>query len=163
MATTLYTNFFHLDWLPLTISTNSLLTIPSLGYLTTPTKKQTQTKRKTITTKCLLAKQIQQTYPNRQNRSGKYHNIHIPKLTKAYCNTTKLRTMPFTNKRLHTKDIEDELSCHESAIEAAASVLHEMSSTSVEQGDKNKMDLILDKLEKLDLIPTHSSADIKSL
>ena len=39
---------------------------------------------------------------------------------------------------------------HESAIETAASVLREMSATSVEQGDKNKMDIILDKLEKLD-------------
>ena len=33
----------------------------------------------------------------------KYHNIHIPKLTKAYCNTTKLHTMLLTNKKLHPK------------------------------------------------------------
>ena len=63
----------------------------------------------------------------------------------------------------HIKDVEDELSCHESAIETAASVLHEMSVTSVEQGDKNKMDIILNKLEKLDLMATHTAADIKSL
>ena len=65
------------------------------------------------------------------------------------------------NKRI--KDLEDELSCHESAIETAASVLCEMSATSAEQGDKNKMDIILDKLEKLDLMATHTAADIKSL
>ena len=35
----------------------------------------------------------------------KYHNIHIPKLTKAYCNTTKLHTMLLTNKLLHSKII----------------------------------------------------------
>lgn len=52
---------------------------------------------------------------------------------------------------------------HESAIETAASVLREMSATSVEQGDKNKMDIIHDKLEKLDLMATHTAADIKSL
>ena len=33
--------------LPSTIPTNSLLTIPSLGYLTTPTVNEQQTKRKT--------------------------------------------------------------------------------------------------------------------
>ena len=40
------------------------------------------------------------------------------------------------NKRI--KDVEDELSCHESAIETTASVLREMSATSVEQGDKKQ-------------------------
>ena len=33
----------------------------------------------------------------------KYHNMHIPKLTKAYCNTTKLHTMLLTNNLLHSK------------------------------------------------------------
>ena len=33
----------------------------------------------------------------------KYHNLRIPKLTKAYCNTTKLHTMLLTNKMLHSK------------------------------------------------------------
>ena len=33
----------------------------------------------------------------------KYHNLHIPKLTKAYCNTTKLHSMLLTNKILHSK------------------------------------------------------------
>lgn len=33
----------------------------------------------------------------------KYHNMHIPKLTKAYSNTTKLHTMLLTNKLLHSK------------------------------------------------------------
>ena len=33
----------------------------------------------------------------------KYHNKHIPKLTKAYCNSTKLHTLLLTNKTLHTK------------------------------------------------------------
>ena len=65
------------------------------------------------------------------------------------------------NKRI--KDVEDELNCHESAIETAASVLREMSVTSVEQDDKIKMDIILNKLEKLDLMATHTAADIKSL
>ena len=37
----------------------------------------------------------------------KYHNIHIPQLTKAYCNTTKLHTMLLTNKRLHSKIIQN--------------------------------------------------------
>ena len=36
----------------------------------------------------------------------KYHNMHIPKLTKAYCNTTKLHTMLLTNKLLHSKIIK---------------------------------------------------------
>ena len=35
----------------------------------------------------------------------KYHNMHIPKLTKAYCNTTKLHTLLLTNKLLHSKII----------------------------------------------------------
>ena len=68
-----------------------------------------------------------------------------------------------------TKDVCEVTVCevtgirHESAIETAASVLREMSATSVEQGDKNKMDIILDKLEKLDLMATHTAADIRSL
>ena len=33
----------------------------------------------------------------------KYHNLHIPKLTKAYYNTTKLHSMLLTNKILHSK------------------------------------------------------------
>ena len=33
----------------------------------------------------------------------KYHNMHIPKLTKAYSNTTKLHTILLTNKLLHSK------------------------------------------------------------
>ena len=33
----------------------------------------------------------------------KYHNLRIPKLSKAYCNTTKLHTMLLTNKSLHNK------------------------------------------------------------
>ena len=33
----------------------------------------------------------------------KYHNMYIPKLTKAYCNTKKLHTMLLTNKLLHSK------------------------------------------------------------
>ena len=33
----------------------------------------------------------------------KYHNNHIPKLTKAYCNSTKLHTLLLTNKMLHCK------------------------------------------------------------
>ena len=33
----------------------------------------------------------------------KYRNLHIPKLTKAYCNTTKLHSMLLTNKILHSK------------------------------------------------------------
>ena len=33
----------------------------------------------------------------------KYHNLHIPKLSKAYCNTTKLHSMLLTNKTLHSK------------------------------------------------------------
>jgi len=33
----------------------------------------------------------------------KYHNMHIPKLTKAYCNSKKLFTMLLTNKSLHQK------------------------------------------------------------
>ena len=33
----------------------------------------------------------------------KYHNNHIPKLTKAYCNSTKLHTLLLTNKMLHRK------------------------------------------------------------
>ena len=35
----------------------------------------------------------------------KYHNMHIPKLTKAYCNNTKLHTLLLTNKLLHSKII----------------------------------------------------------
>ena len=33
----------------------------------------------------------------------KYHNPHIPKLSKAYCNSTKLHTLLLTNKMLHHK------------------------------------------------------------
>ena len=33
----------------------------------------------------------------------KYHNLHIPKLTIAYCNTTKLHSMLLINKILHSK------------------------------------------------------------
>jgi hypothetical protein len=33
----------------------------------------------------------------------KYHNKHIPKLTKTYCNSTKLHTILLTNKTLHAK------------------------------------------------------------
>ena len=33
----------------------------------------------------------------------KYHNIHLPKLSKAYCNFTKLHTLLLTNKIMHSK------------------------------------------------------------
>ena len=33
----------------------------------------------------------------------KYHNNHIPKLSKAYCNSTKLHTLLLTNRELHRK------------------------------------------------------------
>ena len=33
----------------------------------------------------------------------KYHNIHLPKLSKAYCNSTKLHTLLLTNKIMHSK------------------------------------------------------------
>jgi hypothetical protein len=33
----------------------------------------------------------------------KYHNKRIPKLTKTYCNSTKLHTLLLTNKQLHNK------------------------------------------------------------
>ena len=38
-----------------------------------------------------------------QSLLRKYHNLHIPKLTKAYYNTTKLHSMLLTNKILHSK------------------------------------------------------------
>lgn len=33
----------------------------------------------------------------------KYHNNPIPKLTQAYCNSTKLHTLLLTNKMVHYK------------------------------------------------------------
>ena len=38
-----------------------------------------------------------------QSLPRKYHNLHIPELTKAYYNTTKLHSMLLTNKILHSK------------------------------------------------------------
>ena len=61
------------------------------------------------------------------------------------------------------KDIDEELSSHEeSAIEAESDLL-EMSAMDAEEGDQHKMDIILNKLEKLDLMATNTAAQIHSL
>ena len=67
-------------------------------------------------------------------------------------------------KRL--KDVEEELSSHEeSAIEAKSveSVLPEMSDIDAEQGDQQKMDIILNKLENLQQMATDTAAYINLL
>lgn len=38
-----------------------------------------------------------------QHIINKYRNKNIPKLTKSYCNSTKLHTILLTNKKLHSK------------------------------------------------------------
>ena len=67
-------------------------------------------------------------------------------------------------KRL--KDVEEELSSHEeSAIEAESveSVLPEMSAIDAEQGDQQKVEIILNKLENLQQMATDTAAHINLL
>ena len=90
-----------LDYPDKLITDNSFPWLPFTAHKRRNRTRQTKTKStvyyRTIYNKHLRTDKIV------QQILRKYHNLRIPKLSKAYCNTTKLHTMLLTNKSLHNK------------------------------------------------------------
>ena len=95
----------NLDYPTKLINDNSFPFLPYNSHKRRTKNKQNRQTKQYTTTVYYKTKYNKHARTDRivQHILHKCHNKHLPKLTKIYCNTTKLHTMLLTNKQLHSK------------------------------------------------------------